>query len=139
MSAGEGTAGGEGSEGRPARDPAALFGELVESFRSLTDAGLASFGFPARAPGAEWQDALRGLAAWASLPTANLERIVSEIRERRTQVQVLREQLSVFDEQLATLEKTLRPLIEWSRLWGDMQQSFLGAAGRPDDRRDRPQ
>ena len=122
---------GKGGEEDRGRDPGTLFAELIASVGSLGDAGLASLGLPAPANSAQWQAALRGLAGWASLPTMQLERIVGDIGARRKQVQLLREQLNAFDEQLGTLETTLRPLLEWNRLWAESQRPLLG---HPDDR-----
>src|SRR5512135_1045242 len=130
MSGPEKTSTGKGGEEDRGRDPGTLFAELIAGVGSLGDAGLASLGFPTAASSAQWQAALRGLAGWASLPTVHLERIVGDIGARRKQVQLLRDQLTAFDEQLGTLETTLRPLLEWNRLWSETQRPLLG---RTDD------
>jgi uncharacterized protein (DUF3084 family) len=50
-------------------------------------------------------------------PVAQLEAIARDIAARREQVQALVKQLNAFDEQLATFERSLVPMLEWSRSW----------------------
>ena len=67
----------------------------------------------------------RNQALPSMLPVAQLESIVSEIRERREQLKALQAQLTVFEEQLAMLESSLTPLLEWTRTWVGMEKAML--------------
>lgn len=57
-------------------------------------------------------------AAGATMqPVAQLEAMARDVAARREQVQALVAQLTAFDEQLAAFERTLVPMLEFSRGW----------------------
>lgn len=53
-----------------------------------------------------------------------LRGVLEEVGKRRAQVQALRDSLTVFDEQLEALEIGLRPMLEWTRGWAEMEKSI---------------
>ena len=57
--------------------------------------------------------------------------MLGEVRARREQVQALAAQLTAFDAQLAAFEESLRPMLEWSSAWADLERSILGLWGQP--------
>ena len=66
----------------------------------------------------QFSTAAAGAAAGASMqPVAQLEAMARDVAARREQVQVLIAQLTTFDEQLAAFERTLGPMLDWSRSW----------------------
>jgi hypothetical protein len=74
---------------------------------------------------AQFSTAAAGAAAGASMqPVAQLEAMARDVAARREQVQALIAQLTAFDEQLAAFERTLGPMLEWSRGW----TRFMAAA-----------
>jgi hypothetical protein len=46
-------------------------------------------------------------------------------------MQALTAQLTAFDAQLAAFEESLRPMLEWSSAWAELEQSTLRLWGRP--------
>ena len=77
--------------------------------------------------------AASGAAGAVLQPVAQLEAMVRDIAARREQVQALVAQLNAFDEQLATFERTLVPMLEWSRSWARLAAAAdpLGLTRRP--------
>jgi hypothetical protein len=108
MSTGEG-AGSETEGGARRSDPVS---EAAQAFAAMTQ---------------QLSEAAAGGAAGAMMqPVAQLEAMARDIAARREQVQALVKQLNAFDEQLAAFERTLLPMLEWSRSW-----ARLAAAADP--------
>lgn len=80
---------------------------------------------PGRPPG--WPF---GVPRPAAVSAAQVEAVLGEVRTRREQVQALAAQLTAFDAQLATFEDSLRPVLEWSSAWADLERSMLAVWGR---------
>jgi polyhydroxyalkanoate synthesis regulator phasin len=59
----------------------------------------------------------------ASLSTRQVQAVLDDLAARRAQVQTLRSQLEAFDEQLGALEANLRPVLEWTRVWSDVENA----------------
>jgi hypothetical protein len=53
-----------------------------------------------------------------------IQALVDDLAARRTQVQTLKAQLETFDEQLGTLEASVRPFLEWTRAWADVEKTM---------------
>lgn len=73
-----------------------------------------------------------GTAAVPGLPTMpatmsakQMDTFLDDLAARRTQVQALVTQLQSFDEQLGTLEASVRPFVEWTRTWADLEKSMV--------------
>jgi hypothetical protein len=66
----------------------------------------------------------------ASMSAAQMETFLEDLAARRTQVQALITQLEGFDEQLGTLEASVRPFVEWTRTWADLEKT-MGEFWRP--------
>jgi hypothetical protein len=81
---------------------------------------------------------LSGSPATAS--ARQVEAVLDDLAARRAQVRALQEQLTGFDEQLGTLEASLRPLLEWTRTWAELERALGGFWSPPQDRppHDRP-
>jgi hypothetical protein len=60
----------------------------------------------------------------ATMTADQIQALVDDLAARRAQVQALRTQLGAFDEQLGTLEATVRPFLEWTRTWADLEKSM---------------
>jgi hypothetical protein len=58
-----------------------------------------------------------------------IQSLLDDIEARRAQVQALRTQLEGFDEQLGTFEAGLRPFLEWTRAWADLEKTMSGFWG----------
>ncbi len=74
-----------------------------------------------------------------SPPTASprqVEAVLDDLAARRAQVRALQAQLVGFDEQLGALEASLRPLLEWTRTWSELERA-LGGFWSPTTLRDR--
>ncbi|TFV77665.1 hypothetical protein E4P39_06845 [Blastococcus sp. CT_GayMR19] len=78
-----------------------------------------------------------GTAAVPGLPTMpatmsaqQMDTFLDDLAARRTQVQALITQLQSFDEQLGTLEASVRPFVEWTRTWADLEKTMV-AMWRP--------
>lgn len=70
---------------------------------------------------------LKTLATQAPAPTAQLDRMMRELRAKRALIGALALQLDAFDQQLAALEDSMRPLHEWSQQWTGVQQALVDA------------
>jgi hypothetical protein len=106
----------DSAEGRGRPDPVL---EAAEAFVAMTQQFASA--------------ASSGAANVVMQPIAQLEAMVRDIAARRDQVQALVAQLNAFDEQLAAFERTLVPLLEWSRGWARMSGAAdpLGLTRRP--------
>ena len=60
----------------------------------------------------------------ATMSAEQVQTVLDELTARRAQVQALRDQLTSFDEQLGLLEDGLRPVLEWTRTWADLEKSM---------------
>jgi outer membrane protein TolC len=60
------------------------------------------------------------VTAWAR----QVQAVLDDLAARRAQVQALRAQLEAFDEQLGNLEASLRPLLEWTRTWAELERAM---------------
>jgi hypothetical protein len=67
---------------------------------------------------------LSGSPATAS--ARQVEAVLDDLATRRAQVRALQEQLAGFDEQLGALEASLRPLLEWTRTWAELERALGG-------------
>jgi hypothetical protein len=69
-----------------------------------------------------------GLPAMPAMPATmsarQMETFLEDLAARRTQVQALITQLESFDEQLGTLEASVRPFVEWTRAWADVEKTM---------------
>lgn len=66
----------------------------------------------------------------ATMSAQQLDTFLTDLAARRAQVQALVTQLQGFDEQLGTLEASVRPFVEWTRTWADLEKSMV-AMWRP--------
>jgi hypothetical protein len=66
----------------------------------------------------------------ATMSARQMEAVLEDLAARRAQVQALKTQLEGFDDQLGTLEANLRPLLEWTRTWANVE-STIGEFWRP--------
>jgi hypothetical protein len=102
------------------RTPADLAGQL----RAAADQIMAGW---TKAAGS----AVGGTAPVPGLPTMpatmsvrQMEALLEDLAARRAQVQALKTQLEAFDDQLGSLETNLRPLLEWTRTWANVEGSI---------------
>lgn len=65
---------------------------------------------------------LSGSPATAS--ARQVEAVLDDLAARRAQVRALQAQLAEFGEQLGALEASLRPLLEWTRTWSDLERAL---------------
>jgi hypothetical protein len=96
--------------------------ELARALREAADRVMR--GWPAAA-GSMRPPALPDLSgapatAWAR----QVEAVLEDLAARRAQVRALQEQLAGFDEQLGGLEASLRPLLEWTRTWTELERAL---------------
>lgn len=117
------------------RTPAELARQLREAADRLMGGWTAATG---AAAGAGGQPRMPGLPAMpttpATLSSRQLQAVVDDIAARRAQVRALVAQLEGFDDQLGTLEASLRPVLEWTRAWADVESAvgaFWGFGSRP--------
>jgi hypothetical protein len=66
----------------------------------------------------------------ATMSAQQMDKFLDDLAARRAQVQALITQLQSFDEQLGTLEASVRPFVEWTRTWADLEKSMV-AMWRP--------
>jgi hypothetical protein len=104
----------------PAPSPADFAGQL----RAAADRIMASFSAAAGTPAAA-STPLPGLPAMpATMSAQKMESFLEDLAARRAQVQALVTQLQAFDEQLGTLESSVRPFVEWTRAWADLEKTW---------------
>jgi hypothetical protein len=60
----------------------------------------------------------------ATMSAEQMETFLQDLAARRAQVQALVTQLERFDEQLGTLEAGVRPFVEWTRTWADLEKKM---------------
>jgi hypothetical protein len=73
-------------------------------------------------------------AAWVR----QVEAVLDDLGARRAQVRALQAQLAGFDEQLGGLEASLRPLLEWTRTWTELERALGGIWSPPRGGEDDP-
>jgi hypothetical protein len=102
----------------PPRSPDELARALREAADRVMGGWSAAAGSmrPAARPGLTGSPA----TAWAR----QVEAVLGDIEARRAQVQALQAQLAGFDEQLGGLEASLRPLLEWTRTWTELERAL---------------
>jgi outer membrane protein TolC len=101
------------------RTPADLAGQLRDVADRLMAGWTTAAGTSARPP------SLPDLPAPpATASVRQLQAVLDDLAERRAQVQALSTQLEAFDQQLGSLETTLRPMLEWTRTWADLEKSM---------------
>jgi ABC-type transporter Mla subunit MlaD len=62
----------------------------------------------------------------AMLSATQLEAVLREVQTRREQVAALRDHLATLEQQLAALDQSLRPLLEWTSAWAELERGMLG-------------
>jgi outer membrane protein TolC len=72
---------------------------------------------------------LSGTPATAS--ARQLEAVLDDLAARRAQVRALQAQLAGFDEQLGALEASLRPLLQWTSTWAELERALGGIWSPP--------
>jgi hypothetical protein len=72
----------------------------------------------------------------ATASARQVEAVLDDLAARRKQVQALQAQLAGFDEQLGALESSLRPLLEWTRAWSELERTLGGFWSPPRDGED---
>jgi hypothetical protein len=60
----------------------------------------------------------------ASASARQLAAVLDDLTARRAQVRAMQAQLAGFDEQLGALEASLRPLLEWTRTWTELERAL---------------
>jgi hypothetical protein len=109
----------------PPRTPADLAGQLRAAADRITAGWTAAAGSAAATPSLP---KLPTMPATMSAP--QMETFLDDLAARRAQVQALITALEGFDEQLGTLEASVRPFVEWTRTWADLEKS-MGEFWRP--------
>jgi hypothetical protein len=115
----------EGGSRGPA-DPA----DFAAQFRAAADRMMASW-TAAAGTAASATPSLPGLPPMPAMMSAQrIQALLDDLAARRAQVQALTTQLEQFDEQLGTLEASIRPFLEWTRTWADLEKT-MGEFWRP--------
>ncbi len=65
-----------------------------------------------------------------ALSAAQIRAIDRSVSAQRMQIAAVVEQLTAVDEQLSVLDGLLRPLVEWSEMWANLEKSVIGLGGR---------
>jgi hypothetical protein len=65
-----------------------------------------------------------------ALSAAQIRAIDRSVSAQRMQITAVIEQLTAVDEQLSVLDSLLRPLVEWSEMWANLEKSVIGLGGR---------
>jgi hypothetical protein len=104
------------------RTPADLAGQLRDMADRLMAGWTTAAGAATRSPSLPGLPTLPTLPATAS--AQQLQAVLDDLAARRAQVQALATQLEAFDQQLGSLEASLRPMLEWTRTWADLEKSM---------------
>jgi hypothetical protein len=121
------------SEEEPAapRTPADLAGQLRAAADRIMAGWTAAATGAAAGTGAGAKPPIPALPTMpATMSARQMESLLNDLAARRAQVQALTSQLQIFDEQLASLEANLRPMLEWTRTWANVE-SAIGDFWRP--------
>jgi hypothetical protein len=109
---------GDGS-GLPS--PADFAGQL----RAAADRVMAGWTAATTSAAGAARPAIPALPAFPATMSANqIQALLDDLAARRAQVQALITQLGTFDEQLARFETSVRPLLEWTRTWADLEKTM---------------
>lgn len=110
------------NEGAGSRRPNSIE-DFVGQLRSLTDKVVHSAGsvLPSNLE-------LPGLPG--ALSAAQIRAIDRSVSAQRMQIKAVIEQLTAVDEQLSVLDSLLRPLVDWSETWANLEKSVIGLGGR---------
>jgi hypothetical protein len=113
-------------ESSPApRTPADLAGQLRDMADRLMAGWTGAAGAATKAPSLPNAPGLPALPALPATASAQqLQAVLDDLAARRAQVQALSTQLETFDQQLGSLEASLRPMLEWTRTWADLEKSM---------------
>jgi hypothetical protein len=65
-----------------------------------------------------------------ALSAAQIRAIDRSVSAQRMQIAAVIEQLTAVEEQLAVLDSLLRPLVDWSEAWANLEKSVIGLGGR---------
>jgi hypothetical protein len=114
--------GGDVTEDGAPRSPADFAGQLRDAADRIMAGWTAAAG--AAAPATPSIPTLPTMPATMSVE--RMEAFLEDLAARRAQVQALTTQLEAFDEQLGTLEASVRPFVEWTRTWADVEKTMAG-------------
>jgi len=104
--------------------------DFAAQFRAAADRMMASW-TAAAGTAASATPSLHGLPPMPAMMSAQrIQALLDDLAARRAQVQALTTQLEQFDEQLGTLEASIRPFLEWTRTWADLEKT-MGEFWRP--------
>ena len=116
----------EGGAKEP-RTPADLAAQMRAAAERMMAGWTAAAGTAAGSAGTATPP-MPGLPAMPAMPATmsarQMETFLEDLAARRTQVQALITQLESFDEQLGTLEASVRPFVEWTRTWADLEKTM---------------
>ena len=96
--------------------------DLARALREAADRLMSGWTAAADSMGLPVLPDLSGSPATAS--ARQVEAVLDDLAARRKQVQALQAQLAGFDQQLGALESSLRPLLEWTRTWADLERAM---------------
>jgi hypothetical protein len=102
-----------------AKAMATAAGDMTTVGRSASDAG-------ALLPAGVGGDMPRLPSLPATFSAEKVQALLDDLVDRRSQVRALRDSLTAFDEQLALLEAGLRPMLEWTKGWGELEKAIGG-------------
>ena len=113
--------------------------DAVEFARALREAADRMMSGWTAAAGSMRPPALPDLSGSPATASARqVEAVLDDLAARRKQVQALQAQLAGFDEQLGALESNLRPLLEWTRAWSELERTLGGTWFPPGGGEDDP-
>ena len=96
--------------------------DLARALREAADRVMRGW---SAAAGSMRPPALPGLSASPATAWARqVQAVLDDLGARRAQVRALQAQLAGFDEQLGGLEASLRPLLEWTRTWAELERAL---------------
>jgi hypothetical protein len=99
--------------------------DLAVQLRAAADRVMAGWSAAATSAAGASKPAMPALPAFpATMSATQIQSLLDDLAARRAQVQALITQLETFDEQLATFETSVRPLLEWTRTWADLEKTI---------------
>ena len=107
-------------DGSAAPSPADFAGQM----RAFADRMMAGWGAAGGAPAASTPSLPALPKMPATMSAEQIQALMDDLAARRAQVQALRNQLETFDEQLGTLEASVRPFLEWTQTWADLEKTM---------------
>lgn len=78
---------------------------------------------------------LRRLADQMPPLTAEIDVVVREVHAKRLSIEALQAELATLDEQLEVLERSLRPVVAWSRQWNRLRHALAEALPADEEHR----